>query len=167
MKVIVDGQSYEIDRGRDSITVDNAIFSTRIEAQGRTRTVYVNDFPYRVELPENFAQAATLTILVDGRPHEVQAEGKMRASAPAPPRPVAAPKRGPAPQGAVVAAMAGRIVSVTVKAGQAVKAGQVLLVLEAMKMENELTAPKDGVVKEIVVTPGARVNEGDVLVVIE
>ena len=50
--------------------------------------------------------------------------------------------------------------------GQAVKAGQVLVIIEAMKMENEVCAPSDGVVKQIAVSKGAMVATGDTLVVI-
>jgi biotin carboxyl carrier protein len=65
------------------------------------------------------------------------------------------------------AQMPGRVVRVLVEAGQAVEAGQPLVVVEAMKMQNELKAPKDGTVTEVRVEPGATVNPGDVLVVVE
>ena len=60
--------------------------------------------------------------------------------------------------------MPGTIVDVPVKAGQAVKAGDVLVVLEAMKMENEIKAPKDGTVTAVNVTKGESVNTGTCLV---
>ena len=66
----------------------------------------------------------------------------------------------------VKAPMPGSILAVKASVGQAVKAGDVLVVLEAMKMENDITAPCDGTVKEIVVTKGTTVNTDDVLVVI-
>ena len=62
--------------------------------------------------------------------------------------------------------MPGNILKVNVTAGQAVKEGQVLVVLEAMKMENEIMAPKSGSVAQVVTSKGASVNTGDVLVVI-
>ncbi len=168
MKIEVDGKSYQVERGRDSITVDNAIYRIRVESRGLTRTVFVNDFAYQIELPDNYLNSSALTVQVDGRHHAVEIGGKLKGGPPpAAPRASAAPTRGPAPAGAVTAAIAGRIVSLAVEVGQAIEAGQVLLVLEAMKMENELIAPKGGIVKEIVVAPGTRVNEGDVLIVIE
>ena len=64
----------------------------------------------------------------------------------------------------VVSPMPGNILKVNVKSGDAVKKGQVLLVLEAMKMENEIQAPADGKVDTINVTVGQCVGAGDVLV---
>jgi glutaconyl-CoA decarboxylase len=63
--------------------------------------------------------------------------------------------------------MPGVVVNVLVGTGQEVKAGQVLLILEAMKMENEVTAPVGGTVKVVAVSKGANVNTGDLMVVIE
>ena len=79
----------------------------------------------------------------------------------------------PAPAAAATAAgevvpspLPGTILQVKVSAGESVKAGQVLLVIEAMKMENEIMSPKDGTVAQIVAAKGATVNTGDPLVVI-
>lgn len=66
----------------------------------------------------------------------------------------------------VNAPLSGSILSIKVKPGEAVKTGQVLLTLEALKMENEIVAPTAGVVKEICVQTGAMVSVGDVLVVL-
>ena len=63
--------------------------------------------------------------------------------------------------------MPGTILAVNVTAGQTVKAGDVLMVLEAMKMENEITAPKAGTVTAVSVTKGATVESGAQLCVIE
>ena len=67
----------------------------------------------------------------------------------------------------VVAPMPGLIVRINVKEGDAVRAGMGLVVMEAMKMENELRAPANGVVKRIVVTPGNAVEKGAVLLELE
>ena len=88
--------------------------------------------------------------------------------------PVAAPAAAPAaPAGGAVAAgtrvdspLPGNVLDVKVAVGQAVKAGQVLVIIEAMKMENEVAAPCDGVVKQIVAAKGAVVATGDALLVI-
>ena len=85
------------------------------------------------------------------------------------PVPAAAPA---APTGAAVegtqvnAPLPGTVLSVKVSVGQSVKAGEVLVVIEAMKMENEVVAPADGVVKAIHTAKGAAVATGDTLLVI-
>jgi biotin carboxyl carrier protein len=71
-----------------------------------------------------------------------------------------------AAEGSVTAPMTGKIVSVRVKRGDVVKANQVLCTIEAMKMENEICAPKAGAVQEVLVAQGSSVNEGDTLFVI-
>jgi len=67
----------------------------------------------------------------------------------------------------VSALMPGRVLRVLVSPGQKVAAREGLVVLEAMKMENELTSPRAGVVKQVKVAPGGTVETGDVLVVID
>jgi len=70
-------------------------------------------------------------------------------------------------QSALSAVMPGRVLRVMVNAGDTVKERQGLLVVEAMKMENELSAPADAVIKQVLVEPGAKVETGDVLIVFE
>jgi biotin carboxyl carrier protein len=67
----------------------------------------------------------------------------------------------------ILAPMPGKVVRLMVLPNQAVKAGQGLLVVEAMKMQNELKSPKEGIVQRVLVAEGASVNAGDVLVVVE
>ena len=85
---------------------------------------------------------------------------------------VAAPKAAPAPvatkpaevgSGSVVAPMPGTILKVLKASGDAVKAGEVVLILEAMKMENEITAPVDGTIGSLNLTEGSTVAGGDLL----
>lgn len=125
-------------------------------------------------------------ITLKGRTYEVEVErgeamilDEYEALAPAAPAaaapmaaPVAAPAAAPAAtvsaaSGTVVSApLPGNILAIQVKEGDAVKEGQVLVLIEAMKMENEVMAPADGVVKQIAVTKGAVVATGDTLLVI-
>ncbi len=112
---------------------------------------------------------------VNGNSYEVEVEevgGAVSAPAAAPKAtPVAAPKAAPAapkaaaPAGgtAVKAPMPGNVLDIKVSNGQAVKEGDVVVILEAMKMENEIYAPCDGTVT-VVASKGSTVNTGDVLV---
>ena len=119
------------------------------------------------------------TITVNGNVYEVTVEEGFTGAASAPkaaaPAPKAAPKAAPAPAAApaapagaagavaVTAPMPGKILGVKASAGQAVKRGQVLLILEAMKMENEIVAPQDGTVATINVAVGESVEPGATL----
>ena len=95
---------------------------------------------------------------------EAKAKAKAPAAAPAAAAPAAPVVTG---SGEMVAApMPGTILKVNVKNGDAVKEGQVLVVLEAMKMENEIMAPKSGTITQVAVQKGASVNTGDALVFI-
>ncbi len=94
------------------------------------------------------------------------------AAAPAPAAAPAAPTAAPAAVvtgagEAVNTPMPGTILQVLVSAGQAVKKGDVLVVLEAMKMENEITSPKDGTVTQVAAQQGTTVDTGALLVVID
>lgn len=109
---------------------------------------------------------------VNGTSYEVEVEeiqGGAPAAAPAPVK-AAAPAQAPVHSGGaetISAPMPGTIVGVNVKVGDSFKRGQVLLVLEAMKMENEILAPRDGHVLNINAQKGSSVNSGDVLIAFE
>ena len=127
-------------------------------------------------------------VTLNGRTYEVEVEAgkamllsEYEAVAPAPAAaapaaaPVAATPAAPAAPAAptvtgsgeaVNAPMPGNILKVNVKVGDAVKSGTVLVVLEAMKMENEIMAPKDGTVTQVLVSKGSTVDTGAALVVI-
>ena len=103
---------------------------------------------------------------VNGTVYEVELE-EITGAAPAAAAPVAAPAAASAaaPAGGekVCAPMPGTILSVNVSNGSAVKKGDVLMILEAMKMENEIMAPCDGTVTSVSVTKGAAVESGALL----
>ena len=126
-------------------------------------------------------------VTLNGRTYEVEVEegraileSEYEAYAPAPAAPAAAPAAAaahaatPAPAPAteiaagerVNAPMPGNILKVEVNKGDKVKAGQILVILEAMKMENEIVAPKAGTVAQVVVKVGEKVDTGATLVVL-
>ena len=106
------------------------------------------------------------TITVNGNMYDVSVEEKAGGAMGAPaPAPAAAPANLAAGE-TVTAPMPGNILRVDVSQGDSVKAGQILVILEAMKMENEIVAPKDGTVAQVVTSKGAVVDTGSPLVVI-
>lgn len=129
--------------------------------------VTLNGTTYEVEVEKGEA------ILVDEYAAVAPAPAAPVAAAPVAAAPAAAPAPAPAAAPAATAAgeqitapMPGTILSVKVKQGDAVKAGQILVILEAMKMENEIVAPRDGTVAQVVVAQGASVDTGAPLVVL-
>ena len=128
--------------------------------------VTLNNKVYEVEVEEASA------MLVDEYEALAPVAPAAAPVAAAPAAPVAAaPAAAPAPVAAaageqVTAPMPGTILKVNVTQGAAVKKGDILVVLEAMKMENEILAPKDGTVAQIAVSKGATVDTGALLAVI-
>jgi biotin carboxyl carrier protein len=163
MKLKVGDNEFEVQPSGDAVAVGDASYAVRVVKRGDILTVYVNEKPYAIQLPANVPDEGPVKLLVDAKEYEVELTGRAARA-----RPKAAKKAGPAgAEGAVVSQMTGRVIRVDVNVGDAVTEGQVLLIIEAMKMENEITAPMNGTVKEVAVNPGARVSEGDMLVQIE
>lgn len=105
------------------------------------------------------------TITVNGTAYEVTVEETGSVSAPAA-APKAAPKAAPAAGAGAVkvtASVPGKVVKVAASVGQAVKAGDSVVILESMKMEIPVVAPQDGTIASIDVAEGASVENGDTL----
>ncbi len=115
----------------------------------RNFLVNVNGTSYEISVEEIDGKT------VAAQPAASAAAPAASASAPAPAAPAAAPAAG---ETTVKAPMPGNILSVNVKTGDAVKKGQVVMILEAMKMENEILSPVDGTVSAVFVQQGATVN---------
>jgi biotin carboxyl carrier protein len=178
--IVIDGRSYKVelvtheegapflvkvnDRPREveivnkvsttepfSVKMSEKVYRVKLERVGRKE-------PFAVDVNDS-----TFKVYFRRRPRKVTATVAPSSS------PVVAAKPMPKTieEGAVVAPMAGKIVSVRVDKGDAVKAGTVICVLEAMKMENEIAATNSGLVQEVRVSEGMAVNEGDVLLVIK
>lgn len=127
--------------------------------------IVVNGTTYAVEVDE---------IKADGAPTPVPTPAAAPAPTAAPAAtPAAAPTPAPAPAGpsagafSVNSPMPGTILDIKVSVGQPVNAGDILLILEAMKMENEIISPQAGIVDTIQVNKGSSVNSGDPLVTLK
>ena len=148
-------------------------------------TFKVNGHTYNVQIDEVNESSTLARVTVNGTHYEVEIEGG-KGKPVSKPQVIAAPeatglsvtpktpiatKPAAAPAAAaglkVTCPLPGTIISLNVKEGDTVAAGQTLLVLEAMKMENNIDAERGGVVKQVLVSAGATVMEGDVLLVIE
>jgi biotin carboxyl carrier protein len=145
----------------------NAGRTWKLKIEGRTYAVQITD------LQQNRA-----VVLVDGKSVEVG----ITQPAPSPPAqiaPVAAPAPGlqapcarpnaaaPAAKGDLCAMMPGVVTKVLIEAGQQVTSGQVLLILEAMKMENEIRADREGIIARIHVAAGQQVQTGEPMMTFE
>lgn len=118
--------------------------------------IKLNGKVYEVEMEEITGEAAA-TVAETVKPAQVQSEPQLIPAAPAPSAPVSGGTSIDAP-------MPGTIVNIVVKPGDKVKKNQVLVVLEAMKMENEIVSPAEGTVIAVNVTKGQTVNPGESLV---
>jgi len=160
-----------------AITVGDTTYQVEISGDGR---VAMEGVPCQVDI-ENIDGYSLFSLLVDNRSYElmieregaefrilirgelytvrVEDEWSRRLKEVSTVKP-------PSEEVAVKAPMPGLVVAVPVQAGQEVKMGQGLVILEAMKMENELRAPRAGVVKAVRVSPGQVVDKDQLLVVI-
>lgn len=131
----------------------------------------INGNLYKVtvgDIEENQVQ-----VEVNGTPYKVELEKKatpkikpvMRTASttPAAPPPAVSRPAAPSSKGSIKSPLPGVILDVKVKEGDAVKRGQTLMILEAMKMENEISAPQDGTIASVNVSKGDTVNSGDLL----
>ena len=144
-KFNINGNKYSV----DVVNVEDN--KAEVELNGKSYTV-------ELDMPEMKVPAAPKPVV---RP----VAAAPRAAAPAP---VAAPAPAAAGDGiSIKSPLPGTVLNVLVHPGDKVTSGQRMLVLEAMKMENNINAPKDGTVKTVRVQQGDAVMEGDVLIVIE
>ena len=123
--------------------------------------VRINNKDYEVVVEKGQANLVNTTEVV-AAPAAPIAAAPAAPVAPATPAPAAAPQATGST--AINSPMPGTILDVKTSAGQSVKSGDVLVVLEAMKMENEIVAPRDGVIAQIAVNKGASVSTGDLLI---
>ena len=122
-------------------------------------TVRINNKEYEVEVERGKANLVKTTEVTIAAP-VVAAPVAPQVAAPVVEK-TAAPQAG---ANSITAPMPGTILDIKVNPGKSVKAGEVVLILEAMKMENEVTAPADGVIAQVLVTKGASVATGEALI---
>lgn len=166
MKLIVD-----LDGEKREVTISREGGEVKASVEGRDYDLSVSEPEPNVYLIKSGNRVLEFTVLEDGLGGFSVTTGNTGFHA------VAADPRklgGAAAAGAIADGVAeirtqmpGKVVRVMVEAGDAVSAGDGVIVVEAMKMQNEMRSPKDGTVREVRSAEGATVNAGDVLVVIE
>src|SRR5262245_7925345 len=151
--VTLDGRTFQIDAAR----IDGHTLSLLVDRVWLDETVRsVHD----VAVAPGDAAAGTLTVRVGTTPIAVTVDGRRRRARGAAAESGSGPQRGAAP-------MPGKVVPALVAEGEAVRARQPLVVVEAMKMENELRADRDGTIAEVHASEGLLVDAGALLVVID
>ena len=153
--LMVDGKRYQIEMQGNSLLVDGQPFVIGYDENVLT----VDGIAYQVDLEERSA-------VVDGQRFDVEAAGmSVRAATPKTATP--AQQKAAAGANSVTAIMPGAILKVLVAEGDQVEAGDVVIILEAMKMENEIQAHRAGRVTRVHVSPGDNVENHQALVEIE
>jgi biotin carboxyl carrier protein len=162
--VRVGDSELELSLEGDEVRVEETTTSARLaDVEGTpVRMLTVGDEVHRIVVRPAGARGR-YTIWVDGFRHEVEAlDERMRAI-----RELSGAASGPAGPAPLVAPMPGMIVRVNVQVGDRVHAGQGLVVMEAMKMENELRAQAEATVKAVLAKPGSAVEKGALLIELE
>lgn len=176
-KIRLDGKEYRIEAAPDGkIVLDGQEFACVVEApEAGRRVIKVGGQTYDIRVVENQAQEGAFLLELAGERipvtvEEVEESQAPQAKADVPLGTQQVQETLPPPtavQDGVWAPMPGKIVAVRVKPGDTVKEGDPLVVLEAMKMENELHAPRDGKVAAVLVEAGSQVERGQLLVALE
>jgi pyruvate carboxylase subunit B len=159
--VRIDGEEHEVLLDADGVHIDGADVAAQVTTIDGTpvRMVTIGNEVHRVVIRPG-ANRGVYTLWLDGYRFDVEALDERTRAIRERAGSVAGPS-GPAP---VIAPMPGLIVRVNAQVGDAVQAGQGLVVMEAMKMENELRAQSAGRVKAVLVAPGAIVEKGALLI---
>lgn len=138
-------------------TINGSEYSVNINnVEGNIADLEVNGTPYKVEIDKELKQVKTPKLV---RPAAIP-------STDAHPSVAKTQSPGVATAGAIKSPLPGVVLELAVRVGDQVKMGQKLLVLEAMKMENNIDSDKEGTIREIKVDKGSSVLEGDVLIII-
>jgi biotin carboxyl carrier protein len=162
--LLIDGQNYDIElrKGRSAMVwVGNETFQAVVKKSEEGILVVLDDKEFLVKLNGSH-------VSINGHKHAVEVRNLRRG------RPTAHKGDGSSEydaqtqsgEGTIYPPMPGRIIAIKVKEGDEVKIGSPLLILEAMKMQNEISSPVDGTVKEVRASEGSLVEAKDVLIVI-
>jgi len=182
-EILIAGRRYQVELNRANGGWDCAVRNSESSRSGHGGTNSVNDPVRRMQLDAVLTEAGVLSLLLEGKSYEVKREtiaGSPGVTIVIGARRYPAEIRDPrslrgrrlatdeadGPR-KILAPMPGKIVRLLVAEGAVVEAGQGILIIEAMKMQNELKSPKKGIVRKIRAAAGAAVNAGEELAVVE
>lgn len=139
----LDGKVYRVDLARPapshySLIIDGKSYNTKVNREEASSSVWISGKTFSVEVIDEREKA------LRNRKKNHTLEGEQR----------------------VISSMPGKVISILAQVGQQVKQGEGLIIIQAMKMENELKSPKDGEVIEICIQEGKKVEGGEVLLII-
>jgi biotin carboxyl carrier protein len=162
--VVVDGKTHRVELTRGEQTWQCSIDGQPIEVDAALTTrdvlsILIGDKQYEIKRERSLRGELHMVIGSARYAVDVQDPRSLRTR-----RAAAGSEAGPQK---LTAAMPGKIIRIMVKEKDEVKSGQAVLVMEAMKMQNEMKSPKDGRVQKILTAEGSTVNAGDTLAVIE
>ncbi len=180
-EIIIEGKSYRLELSRTSPAANNDIDKKNPASKDKTESGWQCSLDGRhIPIDAVLTDPDVLSLIINGKVYEVKRErsatdthlwvGSARYAAEIrDPRSLRSRQASGAGEGPVklVAPMPGKVVRLLVQEKAEVEAGQGLLVVEAMKMQNEIKSPKKGVVQKIATAAGASVNAGDLLAIVE
>jgi biotin carboxyl carrier protein len=182
-EIFIDGKPHRIELTKtgentfavklDGRTVKAKLPPDKPDVEGDTFYININGKKYSVSLPK-IEKGKILFVKVEEATFKAEIKPLARKAAAATYTPVvtlpirkAQGTKQQVAEGIITAPMTGKILSVKVKKGETVKSGQILCILEAMKMENEIAAVKAGMVREVYVSEGSSVSEGEPLFLVD
>jgi len=160
--LLVDGKVHNVELGIGSmvtVRVDGEMFQAEVTRDGNIMDIQLNGRSYRARLEEQ-------QIMVDGRLHGVEVRNLRRGKPSWYSDTAMTDSLAAGGEEIIYPPMPGSVVAIKVKEGDVVEPGDSILVLEAMKMQNEIHSSRGGVVREIRVAEGDLVGAGDVMIVI-
>jgi biotin carboxyl carrier protein len=160
-KAIVNDKSFEITSNEDGLAVNGSPFNWDVAriADGYFHILYENK-SFRAEIIKTDTAAKTVSVKINGNHYTVALKDKFDLLL----EKMGLTNTSAAKVNTIKAPMPGLIIDLKIKAGDTVKAGEPLLILEAMKMENILKSPGEGIVKNVKIKKGDSVEKGQVLI---
>ncbi len=173
-KLVLNGEEHEVDVMGNDVNIDGDLFKVEVERTDGHSMVKVErkdeDTKSKIDKCEYSLRTSDSKVFINDLPHSVEVKGDLGGThlIPVPSEIGLAGAKVPKDEvGTVRPPMTGKVISIEIQEGNKVEKGALLVILEAMKMQNEILAPKKGKIKKILVDVGAVVSPDDVMIIIE